>query len=1151
MIEENTKLSAQPPEHKTQNFAELREEGLAVVRMIAEQSWTDHNVHDPGITFLEAYIYGLTDLGLRTNLDMRDLIQSGEKITAPDLAPAHEVLPCAPVTEMDLRKLVLDHYLIEDAAVSSPVDTEIPIYHDGSVQPPLSYAPGNGERLRVSGLYEVAVELQQAELNSNAYLINVEYDGNTYSLDIALPHWDEPESSPFHEEVSIDAVTLIDSGSGIWRRLEESLTYFTQARVEYTGSAGPGISELWLVMRIVDQLTQPAALAPNITAAAVAVIEGIGDQSLMRQYATRVLSASSVVGKLDRYLHSWRNLSELPVRISVVRTQEIAVRARIEINNGIDLELLVAKIFQAIDAELSPPTHFDELDDLRADGLGARDIYEGPLLKHGFLTAHSEHNPLSADVPGEIYVSDILRIIMRLRDDSLSDVTQREAVAGRDILAVSELMLSNYVNNRLITKGARDCLHLVEVQYYRPRLSIAKSRINLVHDDVEVSYDFLRVEELFQALRAQNEVTGSTEASARLWPVEQGESFPVDDYYPFQNDLPRVYGVGEHGLPDSATTQRKAQALQTKAYLMLGEQYLADTTAQLININRFFSPKADEQQTYFVNPIYELPGIDRLLTHFPLDGDWQAFIDDADNAYRTALRQAIESRADFVDRRNRMLDHLLARQGVEALAWSQELHRWAYEELKSAGLPANEFQSRLDARRLEVNEALINMKAAFLDAVPRLNAARLQAFAGNVREGAYSISVESNAPDYTWRLNVTEALTLEAENPAATHAEACLAAEDAAVLALQSLYYEVVSAGGGRFRFLLREGENSNDQVIARSVQTWSSIAAAQSAIDEVTANLIASAIRHSLATMERIIAHQCGFPLHKRALLNTSDLYFEIYDEVDSDAVIEKRWRLWSGPGNSGNILLSSVYHFVAPPEIVDPIEQDAVATALAQEAIEQVIRFGIHRWHYLITEAGADTFNFELRTNLDEQIALYTPPLPSIEATEERIQTTTSHLLDLYSGEGFHLVEHILLRPMENSDPFLAIPIDETQSESDPYSHRVSLVFPSGYARDFSDTSTTPELTEVTPHRFRDRQFRKYVQRVVEQTCPAHILPTLYWVDQQLPGSADDPASFNSFENHYMNWLRGQLIAGTPESTLTDNRVALINSLNSIANA
>ena len=60
-------------------FQNLRNAGLAHIAAFSGKLWTDHNLHDPGITILEALCYVLTDLDYRTKLDFKDLIASTDK----------------------------------------------------------------------------------------------------------------------------------------------------------------------------------------------------------------------------------------------------------------------------------------------------------------------------------------------------------------------------------------------------------------------------------------------------------------------------------------------------------------------------------------------------------------------------------------------------------------------------------------------------------------------------------------------------------------------------------------------------------------------------------------------------------------------------------------------------------------------------------------------------------------------------------------------------------------------------------------------------------------------------------------------------------------------------------------------------------------
>ena len=217
MIEPDT-ISSAPPARVAMNYVALREGGMELIRRWARQSWTDHNVHDPGITILEAWSYAMTELGLRLQLDVGDLLRSGEPIRSASLEPAHRVLPVGPVTPRDLRSLLLDHPLVSDAQLFLPADGEVPFYG-----PPLTYTPGTAgtSLIRLGGLYEVLIVLATRELNGNTYSFQVASGGKTYDIDLALPFWDEPEAVPFQQGAVVNKIlglvqrrTAVDQDNG-------------------------------------------------------------------------------------------------------------------------------------------------------------------------------------------------------------------------------------------------------------------------------------------------------------------------------------------------------------------------------------------------------------------------------------------------------------------------------------------------------------------------------------------------------------------------------------------------------------------------------------------------------------------------------------------------------------------------------------------------------------------------------------------------------------------------------------------------------------------------------------------------------------------------------------------------------------------------
>ena len=56
------------------DFYRLRREGIGRIETTASATWTDYNLHDPGITILEAAAYAQTELAFRTDFPIADIL---------------------------------------------------------------------------------------------------------------------------------------------------------------------------------------------------------------------------------------------------------------------------------------------------------------------------------------------------------------------------------------------------------------------------------------------------------------------------------------------------------------------------------------------------------------------------------------------------------------------------------------------------------------------------------------------------------------------------------------------------------------------------------------------------------------------------------------------------------------------------------------------------------------------------------------------------------------------------------------------------------------------------------------------------------------------------------------------------------------------
>ncbi len=154
------------------NYKSLLAEGTRLVEELSSSNWTDYNVHDPGITTLEFLCYALTDLAARVGLPMESHLAQkiGERVRLRnDFAEAHEILPCAPVTVSDFRKLLIDLPGVRNCWLHIVKGLHAPIYGNGE-DDTLSFAGDEEDRICVRGLYNVEIEFDKSvvETQKNA-----------------------------------------------------------------------------------------------------------------------------------------------------------------------------------------------------------------------------------------------------------------------------------------------------------------------------------------------------------------------------------------------------------------------------------------------------------------------------------------------------------------------------------------------------------------------------------------------------------------------------------------------------------------------------------------------------------------------------------------------------------------------------------------------------------------------------------------------------------------------------------------------------------------------------------------------------------------------------------------------------------------------
>ncbi|SIO07583.1 hypothetical protein [Algoriphagus halophilus] len=268
-------------------------------------------------------------------------------------------------------------------------------------------------------------------------------------------------------------------------------------------------------------------------------------------------------------------------------------------------------------------------------------IFEGPLLKHGFI---DKEDLKKAERMSSIHVSDLIHIIMDIEG----------------VLAVKSIQIANKPQDNqsgsISSKSVRWCLELAVDQYYVPRLNIELSKITYYKEELPFRANRENVEDLLDQFQSE-------ERQQKIYYPKLDFNLPrgnyrnLEDYESIQNDFPLVYGITEAGLlPTSQGRPNLVQASQLKSYLMVFEQLLVNYLSQLANVRHLFS--LDQSKDEFGNSAIDATYFSKSLENLVPNGDslWKDLV-----GLRTKVKEITESPEDFYIRKNRFLDHLLAR----------------------------------------------------------------------------------------------------------------------------------------------------------------------------------------------------------------------------------------------------------------------------------------------------------------------------------------------------------------------------------------------------------------------------------------------------------------------------------------------------------
>ncbi len=780
------------------DYAFLRAEGLAHIQRLSSLIWTDHNLHDPGITALEILAYALTDLAYRTRFPTTDLMTGADGKTDPasvsGLAPAHEVLTTAPRTIADYRRLLLRIEGLRNAwldPMNDPAETndyrlsEVPIFGD-CIADGLSFQPINADGkanhpIKISGLYKVMVELEIDDLLGSMNDSTLIYRVRRGTLKGAVLAFDCTDvafaagSLDFSRDIaSIDALTVSTTELGF------------SARIDLTLSGGQAITLESCTVRVVEDRPRPDRPALNITPQGIRpILLATAEDDLVPLFWKKQRRRAEALAAVSCVLHAHRGLCEDFLSVSTVTPFRVGICADIEVKPEADLEEVQAVVFHEIEKYLSAPVRYRTLEEMLNEGRQPDEIFNGPFIdfdfecdgqpvftKPGFIT---DDDLANSELRRKVYASDIINIVV--------DVPGVEAI--------SNVQLRTYDKNGQ-PFGPSASWTLDVPPDHQPVFYIEGSKLLFHKAGIPYRAQVTEFQRTLDHLRAMDRRNLYVPPN-QILPVPLGKWRNLDAFHSVQHDFPANYKIGAAGISQAETPERIAQARQLKGYLTFFDQVLADYLGQLTNLRRLYSLDKTLDRTWF-SPY--MTGIAGSLEPFP--DEFYIGNNLANDIVRTRLTETEEQ---FLERRNRALDHLIARFA----------ERFADYALLSF---------RLSGDRLKTSAELIDDKIDFLAEYPRLS-----------RERGQAANIRPETPALVWDSDNISGLERRAGRllgiDTLLRRDLHCAGHLAALLSIE--------AAGPAFRIVIRGTDNA---VLFASNETFATAAAAAAAMNALYPDL-------------------------------------------------------------------------------------------------------------------------------------------------------------------------------------------------------------------------------------------------------------------------------------------------------------------------
>lgn len=718
--------------------------------------------------------------------------------------------------------------------------------------------------------------------------------------------------------------------------------------------------------------------------------------------------------KVFQVFHDHRNLCNDIKNIEIMSEDIITFSAKVSIDPDSMGELVFASILAELDNYLTPQVIFQDPMELIKKGKPVTEVFSGPRPFYGYIDP--ETLPSRIDT---IFVSQIIDKI--------------HSIPG----------VQNIENFLVFKNGIR--IHDEIIPFSPGRYPVSGNpdqfSVEMFKDRVKYEIDTVTLVQLYETLSPKRKNTYHKELRFEENATKgRFSESQLQEFYSIQRELPETYGLLRESLPSNAPPKRRAQAKQLKAYLSFFDQIMANYLAQLVNTRKIYSADPEISKTYFSQFPKDIPDFHEII-----EKDYESHLDD--------IR---EEKSVFLERRNRVLDHLMARFG---------------EKFPSIGSKSE---------RNLVSDELIKAKIRFLLEIPELGMRKGKGYnyvkmdMGDISgiENRLYLMLDIKKPDNPSRVDAL--LKYVHANSDRTHSDSEwkqieLTTSDGMAISAYSLPIEKYAED--KMQFYTRGKSFLKQLFLQAHVERYYKIIQTE----DKNWVILFTATSHELPVVISYCKNleDCNTRIQKtveRFLnLNKECEGFHLVEHIllRPEEIVQYRFNIF---GSDGEVYLTSYFDG----------EQEA-----QRQLLEDILYLGLDKQNYAIIVSEDKTqFKVVLYTSEHEPVATLDKIFYSRIGAEKEIERAAEYIGKIQSGE-------------LNREEVMEL------VQSGGIGHQ----FPNQFG--FSNEYTL--LLPDWPARFQNEDFRKLFLNILEENSPLHLKINLIFLDFQ---------EMMRFEEAFQNW-------------------------------